>query len=247
MPVADWMLERLVLDDLTAEERERVMHALSLEDGGMERLEAMRASDVAILKRYPPRVIGMGLRSQLETETRRRRWQVGLVLLPVLAAVVGVMVMGALDVGPTQPTDPYIGIKGEPRLSATRRLAGGNEVLTPGHEVTSGDVVQLSYVAMGAKHGVIVSVDGAGVATLHSPLPGRGTALEQDGTTHLSTAYRLDDAPVFERFFLLTSDVPIDVEEVMEAARAFANTDQADTLAFPMDLQVSSLMLRKTP
>jgi hypothetical protein len=241
------MLERLVLDDLTVEEKNRVLHALSLEEGGLARLDAMRASDEAILKRYPPRVMGLSLRSQLESPSAPR-WMPRLLWIgvPLVAAMVGMLVVGPLTM-PVQTIDPYVGVKGEPRLSATRRLDTGNEVLAPEDLVTAGDVLQLSYVAMGAAHGVVVSVDGAGVATLHWPGRGESTALQADGTTHLPQAYRLDDAPEFERFFFVTSERPIAVPEVMSAATALADGPDAATRGLSIEHAQSSLLLRKTP
>jgi hypothetical protein len=42
------------------------------------------------------------------------------------------------------------------------------------------------------------------------------------GEVRLPSAYELDDAPGFERFFLIASDRPFEVAPVLEAARALA-------------------------
>jgi len=237
MTVPDWMLERLVLKDLSPEETADVMRQLEEEEGGLERLAALEASTEAILELYPPRVVALTIEQELQEPRRRLPWLVAMVPA-LLAAVVLVFAVN------TGPTEEYIGSKGEPRLMITQRVDGGVLPLEPGEEVGEGDVVQLSYAAMGARHGVIVSIDGAGVATLHFPIDG-DTALDVDGVTNLSVGYRLDDAPAHERFFLVTSDDPIDVEEVLERARSLARRPDAAEAELNTDLQQTSVLLRK--
>lgn len=243
MTVPDWMLERLLLDDLSPDERARALAELEAEDGGLERLEALRRSDEAILARYPVRTMGARIRGGLQRERRPTRP----VWVPLLVAALLTLVAVPLLVG-RGPTDElaYVGVKGEPRLHALLRRAEGPVRLTDGGVVRSGDVVQLAYVAMGAPHGVIVSVDGAGVTTLHFPKDG-STALSVDGTTPLETAYRLDDAPDFERFLFVTSGDPLDVDAVLEAARALAGSDGAMHQPLALPQHQTSLLLRKSP
>ncbi|MCB9691835.1 MAG: hypothetical protein H6736_08470 [Alphaproteobacteria bacterium] len=240
--VPDHTLERLLLDDVTPEERARILAALEAEEGGLERLEALRASDAAILDRYPPRVIGASLRRRLEDGPRRTPWLVaGLALAVVTLVAVPVLL------APTEPTHTYVGVKGDPRLDVVREEPDGNRRLGPDDTLAPGDVVQLGYAAMGARHGVILSLDGRGVVTLHLPAPGEGTELDPDGAIALPTAYRLDDAPGFERFVLLTSDAPVDVESTLAAARALAARPDAATAPVPVPLHQTSLLLRKAP
>lgn len=236
MTVPDWMLERLVLKDLSPEETADVMRQLEEEEGGLERLAALEASTEAILELYPPRVVALTIEQELQ-ERRPLPWFVAMVPA-LLAALVLVFAVN------TGPTEEYIGSKGEPRLMITQRVDGGVLPLEPGEEVGEGDVVQLSYAAMGARHGVIVSIDGAGVATLHFPTDG-DTALDVDGVTNLSMGYRLDDAPAHERFFLVTSDAPIDVEAVLEQARSLARRPDAAEAELDTELQQTSVLLRK--
>ncbi len=246
MAVSDWKLERLLLGDLSPEEKRAVLRELDLEEGGRERLEAMRSSTGAILERYPPRVMGLSFRSEAEQPERAPRRSRGWVLAPVLMVAAALLV--AVPVWMSTPTDDgYVGVKGSPRLVATLRQDEGSTLLTNGDVVGEGDVVQLSYVAMGARHGVILSVDGAGVTTLHFPLPGRTTRLNIEGTTHLDAAYRLDAAPDFERFFLVTSDAPLDVEAVLESARRLVERGGADAADLPDIGSQSSLLVRKSP
>jgi hypothetical protein len=82
-------------------------------------------------------------------------------------------------------------------------------------------VLQVSYVALGRPYGVIFSIDGAGVVTLHHPTSAEGeqALVDLDGAVPLPSAYELDDAPRFEKFFFVTALHPLDVTAILEKAR----------------------------
>src|SRR5690606_4130862 len=103
-----------------------------------------------------------------------------------------------------------------PAAAASRQTRAGPERLAPGATVRPGDVLQLSVIRGDAAYGWVVSVDGAGAVTLH------GGGELAPGRAPLPNAYRLDDAPSFERFFLVTDDEPIARDDVVRAARALA-------------------------
>ncbi len=115
-------------------------------------------------------------------------------------------------------------VKGlSPHLVLYRRRGEQAATLSDGARVGRGDMLQVGYVAAKAKHGVIVSVDGARAVTLHYPdAESAPTSLEAAGEQLLQHAYELDAAPAFERFYFVTSAAPIDVTQVLAAARALA-------------------------
>jgi hypothetical protein len=62
------------------------------------------------------------------------------------------------------------------------------------------------------------------VLTLHFPASdGAPSQLRSEEQTVLDYAYQLDDAPGFERFFLVTSNRSLSVAEVLAAARRLAS------------------------
>jgi hypothetical protein len=63
----------------------------------------------------------------------------------------------------------------------------------------------------------------------------------------LPHAYRLDDAPAFERFFLVTSAAPFDAAQAVEAARRLARAPrpERDPLPLPAGLEARALLLVK--
>lgn len=144
---------------------------------------------------------------------------------------------------------PAGGLK--PRLVIHRKVGTAVVRIDDGTVARPGDIVQVSYVAAGNRHGVVLSVDGGGAVTLHHPrAPDDPPALQARGEHPLGHAFELDDAPEFERFFLVTSgDTPTDVETVLEAARSLAaagpSVARVDPLQLPATWQQASLLLAK--
>ena len=97
---------------------------------------------------------------------------------------------------------------------------------------------------------MLLSIDGAGKVTLHWPenKSGAAAALKTSGEVRLPAAYELDDAPAFERFFLVRSTEPFSVATATEAARALAAHPSArkQALALPPRFEQISLALDKT-
>ncbi len=140
-----------------------------------------------------------------------------------------------------------------PHLTAFLKTAKGAQDLAPGSLVGRGDVIQLSYTAGEARFGVILWVDGRGAITWLLP-PGyngspRGAPLlDRQGQVILPTAYELDDAPGFERFFFVDSENPFDVAVAADAARALssrAGSAEKLDLALPAGVRQYSLLLKK--
>jgi hypothetical protein len=141
-------------------------------------------------------------------------------------------------------------IKGmKPELLIYRRTGSGVQDLKRGAEVRAHDTLQIAYVAAGHSHGVILSIDGAGTVTLHSPRDESSSgALVPSGRHLLDRSYELDGAPSFERFILVASQRPVDVRRVLDAARALARTAERarrQELALPDDYVQTSFELRK--
>lgn len=113
------------------------------------------------------------------------------------------------------------GASGQAHLVVHRQLPGGDEVLASPATARAGDLLQLRYVRAGQRYGVIISIDGRGHVTLHSPLsPHQSSRLPAAAKASLPRAFELDDAPAFERFIFITAALPIDVEAVLLAGYA---------------------------
>lgn len=184
-------------------------------------------SDAEILAAHPP--------AQVAAEVRRRaraRRAVQVAPLLVAAAVLAVAVWPTAPVAPELAELEPTTIKGDLRLLVHR--LGDDRPLVDGDDAESGETLQLRYVSAGHQHAVAFSVDGAGTVTPH-PL---GTF--QAGTHAFPDSYELDDAPAFERFFLVADDAPIDPDPLYAAAR-----DLGPDRPLPTELDWTSVTLEK--
>ena len=68
-----------------------------------------------------------------------------------------------------------------------------------------GDEIQLRYRVPQKCFGMLISMDGNGTVTMHMGEGNSAIELEPGKMTTLPFAYKLDNAPKFEKFFLLTS------------------------------------------
>jgi len=138
--------------------------------------------------------------------------------------------------------------KGRPSLTIYRQTAQGSETIADGSVTHSGDVVRIGYKAAGRAFGMILSIDGRGVVTQHLPTSGeRAATLQRNGVILLDTAYELDDAPRWERFYFITGDAPFDAAAVLEAARRVGGhvSPLPPSLVVPRTLEQSTLTLQK--
>jgi anti-sigma factor RsiW len=228
------MLERYRLGELSGADQARVAQALATDEALRARVQQLDLDDAATLAAHPPaRIAAQVAARAVPPEDKRFRW-----LLPAFALAAAVTVTLVVQRA-VVPDD--VRFKGDgPSLRLFRLAAKEPERLADGAHVKPHDVVQVAFELSGAAHLVIVSVDGAGHATLHWPLDGN-TAVPS-GMKALPQAFELDEAPGFERFFLVTSEVPLSAPEVLAAAQGAA---RAGLLELPKTAAQRSLLLDK--
>jgi len=151
----------------------------------------------------------------------------------------------AIDPGPEQTE-----IKGDPGLLVFRKRESRLERLSQGAHAAQGDQLQLDYVHS-AGYGVVLSLDGAGRITLHLPQAGTDAAVRlTNGQVRLPSSYELDDAPRFERFFIVTADAPFSAATVVDAARSLSHSSAAATGKLPLPPETfrqASIRIAKAP
>jgi hypothetical protein len=242
--VSDAQLERYLLGEQTAAERAAIGAALRSDPDLGARLEALERSNAEILERNPPRLMAAAIRARA-----RARREPATIRRPAfaLAAAVAVSVAALAVIRPLSRDGGRDGdvtrVKGlAPHLLLYRRNASGAEPLAPGSTARANDVVQIAYQAAGHRYGVIVSIDGRGRVTRHLPSAGPDAAsLEPGAPVPLPEAFRLDDAPRFEQFYLVTAARPFRVDAVEAAVRRRAG----DRLDLPASFTQSSFLLKK--
>jgi len=266
--IPDILVEQLLLDELDSATKESLLK----EPEVLRRLELLRASNAEILEKYPVgemagRIEGrLGAAREAEAaisplraaHTRNGRTRQGVsallhrrAFIPAMVAAAAVaLAVGLVPLlmhGGMSPDDGTgVRIKGSgPVLHVYRETARGVELLRNGASASAHDLLQLSYIAAGARFGMIFSIDGSGAVTLHypegSPLAAR---LEGGGEVALPHSYELDNAPRFERFYLVTSSSEFSVKEILDRARKAAAAGNLSP-AFPRGFQVASLTVNK--
>ena len=251
--IPDWELAMFRLGELPPERQQALQLRLESEPELAQRLAALDDREAELMARLPPRVLAADVAERAEATAlpmarRPRAWWVA---APFLAALLALfMVPPSTDAPVPETTDHSIRDKGvDPFLRIYRQVPEGLEELGPDDSVGAGERLQISYAALGSTHGAVLSVDGRGAVTLHLPLEGPHAAeLQPEGTVDLPVSYVLDDAPDYERFFLLTAARPFDLQPVIEAARALANeptSAREATLSLPKGLDQSDFLIVK--
>ncbi len=253
--VPDWQLERHLLDELPPAEAATVREALARGEDVSERLSALERSTADILRQHPPATVAGAIRVRLASGPPPAADPRALGHRPLLAlAVTAGVIAGLAALAPRRTVPPEAAdvtrSKGlAPRLLVFRNAAAtGVERLQSGSVARNHDLVQLAYHVAAPRHGCIVSVDGSGVVTRHMPAEGsESVPLETGPPVPLPEAYELDDAPGYERFFLVTADHAFSVEAVVEAVRRARSDGRGvdGRLDLPEGMEQFSFVLRK--
>ena len=232
-PWSDLELEQFLLGEM--DEVTRTIFTCSLEqDRGLQvRLEKLKQSDADILSQYSPEYMSGQILAK-QSQNGRSKLRLSLVLKPLTTkrrlvftrlsyAMPLLLVAGFAFMFSFQQDTGLVGLQndslhidgipverkkgGEAVLRIIRKTESGQEFIDKEGSASEGDLVQIQYVAAGNIFGLIFSVDGAGTVTPHLLDGEKAVKLEQGEAVSLNHAYELDDAPNFERFFLITNDV----------------------------------------
>jgi hypothetical protein len=105
-------------------------------------------------------------------------------------------------------------IKGlDARMEVWKKTPTGIVQLNDLDSVGEGDEIQLRYAVSEKCFGLLFSMDGNGALTLHMGNGVKAIELAPGKMNSLPFAYKLDDAPYFEKFFFVTSPKEFAVEE----------------------------------
>ena len=264
-PVHNWELERYLLDELPRARMDEIKKLLETDSELRDELAALKYSNEEILKQYPLEAAVPQIKAQLQAGREDKTTQPVLLksllyATPVFAAALIVLFIVFQNPGghTTQDIQGLQGtrIKGietidvsKPHILVHRKINNTVELLESGDKASTGDLLQIAYMSVGATSGVILSIDGRGVVTLHYPeSEDKEPILEQDKKTLLPTSYELDDAPDFERFFFITSKSKIDVQTILNSAKVWAKHPKTSDLAeldLPDSFSQYSLLIKK--
>lgn len=230
--IPDWKLEKYLTGDLPAEEMHEIREMEAIDEIFAGRVKMLREDNAAILKKLPfeklsEKIAMMPGRSNAGAgNTVRVNFK--LVKFAAAAALVLAVVTVALfsqrslseqsgtvlataantqlmEVAMADQNDD-VRIKGlSARMEVWKKTGDSAVQMENLGEAREGDEIQLRYAVAEKCFGLLFSMDGNGTITMHMGHENRAVELEPGKMTTLPFAYKLDNAPKFEKFFFLTS------------------------------------------
>ncbi|MCL1967261.1 MAG: hypothetical protein FWF67_05215, partial [Fibromonadales bacterium] len=241
-------LERYLLGELPAKEMAELK---TLENKNIEfcsQLALLRNSNEELLAEYPAKEFAEKMQAGKfkVIEPIRNRW-----LMP-LSACAGLLIAAtvlinifpgenSLENSLTQNaviSEDGTRVKGlKTDFEIWRKTADSAEKLHDKSEAKAGDLLQIRYIAEEKCYGVLLSIDGNRVLTIHlSGENGKAKELEAGRIISLENSYELDNAPKSETFYLLTSKNEFALAPIAEALLSGK---------MPKSLQVSQITIKK--
>ncbi len=253
--IPDWKLEKYLTGDLPAEEMREIREMEATDEIFAGRVKMLREDNAAILKKLPfeklsEKIAMMPGRSNAGAgNTVRVNFK--LVKLAAAAALVLAVVTVALfsqrslseqntqlmEVAMADASgDDGLRIKGlSARMEVWKKTGDSAVQMENLGEAREGDEIQLRYAVAEKCFGLLFSMDGNGTITMHMGQENRAVELEPGKMTTLPFAYKLDNAPKFEKFFFLTSKSEFEL-----------NAGDIDASLKQEGVKTVSLTLRKT-
>ena len=248
--IPDWKLERYLTGDLPEGEISEIRELEKTDEVFARRVKMLREDNAAILRKMPFERLAEKMDARdCGAERRNNVIHFGFVKFAAAAALVLAVVSVALfsqrevvpDAG-AQAMDVAMAaqddgtrIKGmDARMEIWKKTGDSAVQMLNLDEAREGDEIQLRYSVPEKCFGLLFSMDGNGTVTMHMADGSQAVALEPGKMTTLPFAYKLDNAPKFEKFFLLTSqkDFAIDASNI-------------DALFKNKDIRNVSITLRK--
>lgn len=210
--ISDFKIEKYLQNALPKAEMENLKSLESLDSNFKSRVEFLRKNNEEILAKYPYE----NLEKSLAYSPKKN---IELFLVKVSAAAILLLSVlittfynvkeykapkaDSFEVAALENTR----IKGlENRLEIWKKNGANVEELSNLDEVKEGDEVQLRFAVAEKCFGMIFSMDGNGILTIHLGNEKNSIELLPGKMTALPYAYKFDNAPKFEKFFLVTSN-----------------------------------------
>jgi hypothetical protein len=214
--ISELTLERYCLGETSPTEHTAIEAAVASDEMLAARLAELKQSDKEIHDKYHALYLNFSFATRRRARTRRLA--VGLCAAALALAVV----VPAIRLFNRFSAPQMDRIKGGNELRVYLKTDTGEATLARNMKLHEGNTIQLAYIVNTEQYGVIFSIDGRSVVTPHYPDEGQSTYLTVGRQIPLNEAYTLDDAPLYEIFFFITSGTPFDTEEILRSARILA-------------------------
>lgn len=236
--IPDWKLEKYLTGDLPFEEMQKLHELEATDEIFANRVRILREDNLAILRKLPFERLSQKLESRsgkkdadslmVSFKFVKLASAAALVLafIGVFASVAwksadvvtyeeSVAMEKGIDSKQLAMADVETGTrtKGmDARIEVWKKTEKGIVQMENLAEAREGDEIQLRYSVPQKCFGLLFSMDGNGTITLHMGNENKAIALEPGKMVTLPFAYKLDNAPKFEKFFLLTSQKEFELD-----------------------------------
>lgn len=220
--IPDWKLERFLTGDLPVKEMEEIQ-TLEKKDAFLARqLQALRENNKVILEELP-------FENLVEKLPKtKKQWNFNFGKLAIAAVFILALTLSCVLVNFILKTPANENvmekmqvavhtenrIKGfDARIEIWKKTETGIVQLENFDEVKENDEIQVRYSVPEKCFGILFSMDGNGNLTQHMGNAEKAIALLPGKMNSLPFAYKLDNAPHFEKFFFVTSKNEFSVEK----------------------------------
>lgn len=226
--ISDFKLERYLLGDLPEGEMQALREREACDEIFAARVREMREQGERFLAENPFSAIEDKLENAERSEILPNRSFNTLWLKVAAALVIALGVFSAVVLNRNVATYEGSGTSMEVALADTddgTRIKGMSASLEVWKktgdsavqmvnlgDAFEGDEIQLRYRVPQKCFGMLFSMDGNGTITMHIGEGDKAIELEPGKMTTLPFAYKLDNAPKFEKFFLLTSEKAFEID-----------------------------------
>lgn len=232
--IPDWKLERYLTGDLPESDMREIREMEATDEIFANRVKMLREDSKAILRKLPYDRLAERLDSLPGHGIYGNGKPTGFAIVKIAAAaalVLAVMMVAVLNqrsISQENGTvlannangaenaqvmevamvdqDDGVRIKGlSARMEVWKKTGDSAVQMENLGEAREGDEIQLRYAVAEKCYGLLFSMDGNGTITMHMGEGNKAIGLEPGKMTTLPFAYKLDNAPKFEKFFFLTS------------------------------------------
>lgn len=226
--ISDFKLERYLLGDLPEGEMQALREREACDEIFAARVKQLREEGKSFLAENPFSTIENKLENAERSEILPNRSFNTLWLKVAAALVIALGVFSAVVLNRNVTTYEGSGTSMEVALADTddgTRIKGMSASLEVWKktgdsavqmvnlgDAFEGDEIQLRYRVPQKCFGMLFSMDGNGTITMHMGEGDKAIELEPGKMTTLPFAYKLDNAPKFEKFFLLTSEKAFEID-----------------------------------
>jgi hypothetical protein len=225
--ISDFKVERYLLGELSKEEMAALQKREAEDEIFAARVRAMREENARILADNPFAALESKLDAADTAEgSGKSIYGMWLKVAAALVIMVGIFAIVAsnrnvatyergnasMEVAMAE-TDNGTRIKGmQASLEVWKKTGDSAVQMVNLGEAREGDEIQLRYRVPQKCFGMLISMDGNGTITMHMGEGNKSVELEPGKMTTLPFAYKLDNAPKFEKFFLFTSQNSFEID-----------------------------------